>query len=111
RFPSAHDAVLAAVEMQQAVTRAGGPPFGIRVGVNAGDVVDADDDMSGNVVVVARRLCDAAASGQILVADVVRLPAGTRFDITFYAVGELTIEGFPSPDTAFSVPWTPLPAD
>jgi DNA-binding NarL/FixJ family response regulator/class 3 adenylate cyclase len=114
-FGTAHDAVVAAVEMQQATERAdrtaahGG--FGLRVGINAGDVVDADDDVFGSAVVVARRLCDAASPGQILVTEVVRLLAGNRFDEAFDRVGDLSLKGMPVPVTTYSVPWDPLPAE
>lgn len=122
-FTSASDAVLAAAQMQQAVelagrdTAAGGrdgarpTALGLRVGVNTGDVVDAEDDIFGNVVVVARRLCDAARSGQILVADVVRVLAGNRSDVTFEPAGELALKGIPAPVTAWSVAWSPVPAE
>jgi len=112
-FGSAGDAVLTAVEMQQAVERVGrtgndGPPLGLRVGVNTGDVVDSEDDILGSVVVVARRLCDAARPGQILVADVVRVLAGNRPGLAFEAVGEVVLKGIPAPVPAWTVVWAPL---
>jgi len=105
--------VLTAVEMQQAVERVGrtgndGPPLGLRVGVNTGDVVDSEDDILGSVVVVARRLCDAARPGQILVADVVRVLAGNRPGLAFEAVGEVVLKGIPAPVPAWTVVWAPL---
>jgi DNA-binding NarL/FixJ family response regulator/class 3 adenylate cyclase len=115
-FGSAGEAVLAAVEMQQVVERAAHGPgapaaLGLRIGVNSGDVVDADDDIFGNVLVVARRLCDAAQSGQILVADVVRVLAGNRPGLTFEPAGELVLKGIPSPVSACAVAWSPAPAE
>src|SRR5206468_10950425 len=122
-FSSAGEAVQAAVDMQQTVERAGravagpaanglaGLDLGLRIGINTGDVIDADDDIYGNVVVVARRLCDAAKPGQILVADVVRVLAGNRFDIAFEPVGELVLKGIPAPVTGWSASWAPLPLE
>jgi DNA-binding NarL/FixJ family response regulator/class 3 adenylate cyclase len=114
-FGSALDAVVAAVEMQQATELAGRSAahgsLGLRVGVNAGDVVDTDDDVFGAAVVVARRLCDAAAPGQILVTEVVRLLAGSRVGAPFEQVGDLSLKGIPAPVTTYSVPWDTLPAE
>jgi DNA-binding NarL/FixJ family response regulator/class 3 adenylate cyclase len=114
-FGSSHEAVSAAVEMQQATERTersgAHPSFGLRVGINAGDVVDSDDDVFGSAVVVARRLCDAAAPGQILVTEVVRLLAGTRLVTPFEPIGDLSLKGIPGSVTTYSVPWEPLPAE
>jgi DNA-binding NarL/FixJ family response regulator/class 3 adenylate cyclase len=112
-FGSAGDAVVAAVEMQQAVERAGragtgSPPLGLRIGVNTGDVVDSDDDIFGSVLVAARRLCDAARPGQILVADVVRVLAGNRPGLAFETVGDLDLKGIPVPVRSWAVAWAPL---
>jgi DNA-binding NarL/FixJ family response regulator/class 3 adenylate cyclase len=115
-FGSAGDAVLAAVEMQQAVERGGragtdAAAFGLRIGVNTGDVVDTDEDIFGHVVVVARRLCDKARSGQILVADIVRVLAGNPPGLGFEPAGELSLKGIPSPVTGWTIAWAPLPQD
>jgi DNA-binding NarL/FixJ family response regulator len=112
-FPSASDAVAAAVEMQQTVELAGravdGPAFELRIGVNAGDVVESDDDVFGAVVVVARRLCDSAAGGEVLVTEVVRLLAGQRLGTTFEHTGARVLKGVASPVDAYRVPWDALP--
>ena len=66
--------------MQQAVS-AQPDRLGLRVGIDAGEPIHEGGDLYGTPVVVARRLCDAAEGGQVLVSDVVRLllrppPAG-----------------------------------
>jgi DNA-binding NarL/FixJ family response regulator/class 3 adenylate cyclase len=118
-FGSAYDGVRAAVAMQQAVERAvaeaardaTGPVLGgLRVGVNVGEVVDGDDDLFGSAIVLARRLCDAASSGQVVVSDLVRLLVGSRTDIVFEPVGPLSLKGIPDPVVAWEVPWEPLRA-
>ena len=79
-FGASAEAVGAAVAMQEAVTRLSrrAPvPISIRVGLSAGDVVWEGGDCFGTPVVEASRLCGAAAAGQILVSDVVRLLAGS----------------------------------
>src|SRR4051794_18194124 len=77
--PQAHEddalrAVRAALEMQLAVARMEGE-LEIRIGINTGEVVTGDEQttlVSGDAVNVAKRLEEAAPSGEILVG------AGTR---------------------------------
>lgn len=107
-FDSAVEAVAAAEAMQRGVerlTRRAPAPASIRVGLSAGDVVWEDDDCFGTPVVEARRLCDHAQGGQILVGDVVRLLAGTRGGHEFRSVGALELKGLASPLAAAEVAW------
>ncbi len=75
-FRGAADALGAAVAIQQEVTRF--EETQLRVGISAGDARGEGDDLFGTPVVEAARLCGAAEGGQILVADLVRMLAGTR---------------------------------
>ena len=107
-FDSAGEGVAAAEAMQRGIERLdrGAPaPIAIRVGISAGDIVWEGDDCFGTPVVEARRLCDAAAGDQILVADVVRLLAGTRGGHEFNAVGALELKGLSAPLAAAEVAW------
>src|SRR3972149_6218088 len=75
-FPSALSGVAAAVAMQQATNRhnrrESHPPLRVRVGLHAGEPIRTDDDYFGASVVIARRLCDIAASDGIYVSSIVR---------------------------------------
>jgi class 3 adenylate cyclase len=108
-FASALGAVACAVSMQQQVIayegEAGGEAMGLRIGLNAGEVISAGDDYFGRPVVVARRLCDQAGSGQILLSDVVRSLMGTRGGYRFIALGALQLKGLAEPVSAFGVDW------
>ena len=107
-FDSAAEAVAAAEEMQRGVERLdrrAPAPVAIRVGLSAGDVVWEGDDCFGTPVVEARRLCDQAQGAQILVADVVRLLAGTRGGHDFRSVGPLELKGLAAPLAAAEVAW------
>jgi len=108
-FPSAYDAVRAAVRVQQALEHVH-PDGQARIGVNVGEVVADGDDGFGTAVATARELCLAAAAGDIVVSDIVRLLVGSRADCTFDAREPVTIEGSTEPLTAWTVPWTPLPS-
>ena len=110
-FDSAYLAAGAAVALQQAVDRAhrhdSDALHGIKVGISVGELVDADDDVFGEALIVGRRLCDAAAPGQILVSDLVRMLVGVRTDLVFEAAGEMSLKGVALPIEVYSIPWAP----
>jgi class 3 adenylate cyclase len=111
-YTSAADAIAGAVEMQQLVdahnTSNDGARIEMRVGVSAGDATYEDDDWFGTPVVEAARLCSAAVGGQILIADIVRVLAGTRSSHPVSPVGPIEGKGLPAPINACEVEWTPL---
>lgn len=93
-FGSAVDAVDSAVAIQRQVTdasRKDGPNLEVRVGLNAGDAINEDDDYFGTAVTVAARLCAAAQGGQIIASDLVRGLAGSRGDQQFIELGPLDL--------------------
>jgi class 3 adenylate cyclase len=108
-FSSALGGLACAVRMQQRVSaferEAGGEAMGLRVGLNAGEVISAGDDYFGRPVVVAKRLCDQAGSGQILLSEVVRSLAAARGEYRFIALGPLQLKGLADPVTAFGLDW------
>lgn len=109
-FESAVDATACAMAMQRATAHrpVPGRTFAIRVGMSSGDVWFEDDDWHGVSVVEANRLCAAAASGQILVAEATRLL--TRGNHTGYRrVGDLTLKGLPEPVSAWELDWETEP--
>jgi hypothetical protein len=80
----------------------------VRVGCSAGDVAWEEGDCHGTPVVVAARLCDRAAGGQILCDDLVRGLARGRSGASFRIVGELELKGLSEPVVAYDVPWVPV---
>jgi tetratricopeptide (TPR) repeat protein len=103
-FGSTAAAIRAAIAMQRA---ARGPLDGehlsIRVGINVGEALEDESDYVGASVVIARRLCDAAAGGQILCSDLVAGLLRGRRGFEFARVGELELKGIPEPVSAFEV--------
>ncbi len=96
-FPSASRAITCAISIQAAVAarNAASPdnPIGVRIGLNAGEPVAEDKDLFGTAVQLARRICDQAEPGQVLVSDVVRqLTAGKGF--AFTDRGDAELKGF-----------------
>jgi class 3 adenylate cyclase len=71
-FPDADCAVEAAVAMQRAIAGldSTGEKMQIRIGLHTGPVVVGGEDVYGDTVNVAAYLADAAAPGQILIAEV-----------------------------------------
>jgi class 3 adenylate cyclase len=99
-FATPRAAVQCAVAMQRAVT-ASDDGLDLRVGVASGEAICEDGDYFGRPVVVARRLCDAATGGQVLVAGPVE-GAEAR------AVEPLRLKGLSEPVAASSVRVAPL---
>ena len=103
-FPSALDAVRCAIAMQQASRRpAVGERLHIRVGLNVGETIRDESDYFGTPVVVARRLCDKAASGQIFTSDVVCQLLSGRREFDFQELGALVLKGIVDPVRAHEV--------
>jgi class 3 adenylate cyclase/tetratricopeptide (TPR) repeat protein len=108
-FDGAGDAVAAAVAIQQGIqrrNRRSPTPLGVRIGISVGDVTWENADCFGPPVVEASRLCEAAAEGQILVAELVRAMARGRGGHQFHPVGELELKGLPAPLPALAVSWS-----
>lgn len=71
-FPDANSAALAATEMQRQARTPLAPDEGslfFRIGFMQGPVVSRQDDIFGDAVNLAARLCDIAKTGQILTAE------------------------------------------
>jgi class 3 adenylate cyclase/DNA-binding SARP family transcriptional activator len=107
-FVSAVDAVVCAITMQQAVDRArasGEPQFAVRIGLNVGEPIRDEGDYFGTPVVIAKRLCDAGAPGQILASELVRALIGTRGGFAYRALGAVPLKGVAEPVPACEVIW------
>ena len=109
-FVSAVDAVACAITIQQAVNRArasGELAFAVRIGLNVGEPIRDEGDYFGTPVVIAKRLCDAGAPGQILASDVVRALIGTRGGFTCRSLEPVALKGVAEPVPACEVIWEP----
>jgi DNA-binding NarL/FixJ family response regulator/class 3 adenylate cyclase len=73
-FPSAVAAVRCAVDMQLGTEEG----LELRVGLDAGEPLPDGEDLYGTSVIVAERLCEVAAAGDILASEVVCKIAGQR---------------------------------
>jgi class 3 adenylate cyclase len=109
-FQSALAALACAKSMQQRIANVNAQPeaegLGLRIGLNVGEAISAEDDYFGTPVVVAKRLCDRARPGQVLLADVVRILAGSRDEFRFRPVGALPLKGIAEPTVAYELEWS-----
>jgi class 3 adenylate cyclase len=74
----------------------------LRAGVHTGEVEVRGDDIAGLAVTIAKRVCDLAGTGQILVSETVRghmVGAGIQFNTE----GEYELKGVPDAWRLFSV--------
>ncbi len=115
-FASALDALTCAVAMQQAVHRFNeqqeeGHRLQVRVGVHVGEPIREEDDYFGLPVVVAKRLCDSAQGGQILVSDLIRRLVGSRGGHIFRDLGPVSPKGAAEQLSVYEVVWEPAAED
>ena len=111
-FSSASESLACAVAMQQAVearNRRAEYQLGVRIGVSFGETNAEDGDYFGEPVVESARLCAHAASGQIVVNDLVRRLGGSRDGHSFQSLGGLELKGISEPVQAFELEWGPAP--
>lgn len=107
-FASASRAVECAIDVQRALASAAGAGSGfrVRIGINAGEPLAEEEDLFGTSVQLAKRVCEAAAPGQILTSNVVReLCAGKGF--AFEDRGAAALKGFAEPVRVYEVTWEP----
>lgn len=110
-FASVARAVQCSVSIQQATVReseekeeVGGPPLDIKIGLSAGEPVEANTNLYGAAVNLAARICDLAQGGHILVSGTVHdLALGKEHQ--FLSKGLVTLKGFRDPIPIFEVDW------
>ncbi len=100
-FPSARNALRAAVALQQAFTRATDSdpslPLGVGMGLDAGEPIPLRGGYRGGALNLAARLCSIAGAGEILASDgVVHLARRTE-GLVYVDRGDVTLKGLPAP--------------
>jgi adenylate cyclase len=89
-FRDPRDAVLAALEMLEAVSEAGLPPA--HIGLDTGPVVFQGGDYFGRTVNVAARIAERAEPGQVLVSQEVVDAVGSE-GVAFTPIGSVDLKG------------------
>jgi adenylate cyclase len=75
----------------------------LRIGISLGEVIIADNTVTGAGVVLAQRLEQLADTGGIVVQGAVSETVPTRMPFDFESLGEHKLKGFDLPVRAFSV--------
>jgi class 3 adenylate cyclase len=108
-FASARQAILAAVAIQQAAARhrAENPSqrIELRIGLHTGETVESDGDVFGQNVILAVRIADAAASGDVLVSGLTHDLTAAAGDLRFSPGEEVSLKGFSVPWRVHRVAW------
>lgn len=113
-FDSATSAVACAVAIQRSVRRHNERqehPMDVRVGINVGEPIRSEEDYFGWSVLTARRLCDHADGGQVLVSEVVAQLARPGDDFNFASVGSLRLGTGDREVPTFAVTWRDAPGE
>jgi class 3 adenylate cyclase len=108
-FASARQAILAAVAIQQAAARhtAENPSqrIELRIGLHTGETVESDGDVFGQNVILAVRIADAAAPGDVLVSGLTHDLTAAAGDLRFSPGEEVSLKGFSVPWRVHRVAW------
>jgi class 3 adenylate cyclase len=106
-FRSVVSAVECAISIQRSLAgrnSAAPIPFGVRIGISAGEPVADHNDLFGAAVQLAARLCSVAAPSGVVVSTAVReLCVGKRLD--FDCIGPIALKGFVEPVQVHKVIW------
>jgi class 3 adenylate cyclase/ABC-type oligopeptide transport system substrate-binding subunit/DNA-binding beta-propeller fold protein YncE len=108
-FDSARGALACALAIQRELA-AQDDGIRVRIGLNAGEILEGDDDLFGAAINLTKRVMDRADGGQILITDAVRQLVGTVPDARFRDRGRVALKGFPERQRLHEVrPAEPLP--
>jgi adenylate cyclase len=107
-FPSVVEAVLCAVEIQEALADrnagvADGRRIELRIGINVGDVIVDGDDIYGEGVNVAARLETLAEPNGICISRTVHDQVRDKLDLMIDDLGEIEVKNIARPVRAFRV--------
>ena len=106
-FLSVTKALECAVSIQRAFAQhneSAQERISVRVGLNAGEPIEEEQDLFGTAVIMAARIAAKADGGEILASNVVReLVAGKGF--LFSDRGETELRGFEDPVKLWEVRW------
>jgi YVTN family beta-propeller protein len=92
-FDSARAAVACALAIQRELAERE-HPIRVRIGLNAGEVLQGSDELFGAAINLAARVMDRADGGEILATDTVRQLVGTMTQASFRDRGRVALKGF-----------------
>ena len=107
-FPRASDAVAAAIDFQETNATANADCRDairpeVRIGIAIGEVLLADDTVTGEGVVIAQRLEQLAPPGAICIQGAARETIPSSLPFAFVDLGVSRLKGFDAPVRAYTV--------
>src|SRR5262245_61415057 len=107
-FNSAGEALTFAVEIQRelrndAVWNTAAQPLAFRMGINLGEVIEAEEDIYGQSVNVAARIQETAPPGGICVSDTVRDVVRARSELRLRSLGHPALKNIEEQIEIFAV--------
>jgi len=109
-FRTADDAAAAAAEMQLRVDRLGptvGRSLGLRIGFHFGPVVAHDQDVFGDAVNLASRLCDLASKGQTVTDEDTARRLSDRYAPSLRKLFSIPVNGKAQEVALIELTWQP----
>ena len=108
-FPGARAGLRCAIELQRTFATHPGPDEAnevrVRIGGHTGEAIADSDDFHGLNVVIAARIADSAAGGEILVSSALKELTGNDPAFSFDSKGALPLKGLSSEQEVFAVRW------
>jgi class 3 adenylate cyclase len=102
-------ALRCAIDIQRAlldhVSAEAGEPIAVHIGIHTGDALDEGDDYLGHTVIVASRLADAAAPGEILVSSLSEQLVQGSGEFTFDGHRETHLKGMARAQLSATLAW------
>jgi len=107
-FTTTSNGVEAAADMQMATIKHNevNPdlPLGLKIGLNAGEPIEEDDDLFGTTVQLAARIVDKARAGEVFLSETVYgICSGKSY--RFASRGAFDFKGFDSKITIYELAW------
>ncbi|HIJ64135.1 MAG TPA: adenylate/guanylate cyclase domain-containing protein, partial [Rhodospirillaceae bacterium] len=108
-FTSAANGVEACIAIQRAIGKhnASNPELElhVRIGINAGEPIEEEDDLFGSTVQLAARVCAKTGTDEIYCTNVVRELAAGNKELTFVEKGVFEMKGFKDPIPLYQINW------
>ena len=101
-------AMRCAIDIQRAIRNADphdGEKIAVHIGINTGDAVQEEDDYLGYTVIVASRLADTAAPGEILVSSLSEQLVQGSGEFTFDGHRETHLKGMSRAQLSATLNW------
>ena len=115
-FTDVASSVRCAIDIQRAfqLFNSANPrlPLHVRIGLNAGEPVERNDDLFGMTVQLAARVCSHCEPEQVLVAGIIfELCKGEHLDSAFSDIGKAHFKGFEHAIQLYQIEWRTLPVE